>query len=133
MIICSRFVGLNRLLAGGASPSPTVLSAHQFVAVGKIVNDFVVVGEGLGPPALHWFQMFATAAPRHRPTICISPINRNLSVKKGTDSPLQLYTNTTKEISLVVFVSLGTYERLPPGGSWRRKATEGERVIMRSI
>ena len=23
--------------------------------------------------------------------------------------------------------------RLPPGGSWRRKATEGERVIMRSI
>jgi hypothetical protein len=42
-------------------------------------------------------------------------------------------TNTTKEFSLVVFLSLGTYERLPPGGSWRRKATEGERVIMRSI
>ena len=42
-------------------------------------------------------------------------------------------TNTTKEISLVVFLSLGTYERLPPGGSWRHKATEGKRVIMRSI
>ena len=42
-------------------------------------------------------------------------------------------TNTTKEIFLVVFLSLGTYERLPPGGSWRRKATEGEHVIMRSI
>ena len=26
-----------------------------------------------------------------------------------------------------------TYERLPPGGSWRRKATEGERVTIKSV
>ena len=43
-------------------------------------------------------------------------------------------TNTTKDFSLVVFFCWQRfYERLPPGGSWRRKATEGERVIMRSI
>ncbi len=29
-------------------------------------------------------------------------------------------TNTTKDFSLVVFWSMGTYERLPPGGSSRR-------------
>ena len=58
---------------------------------------------------------------------------------KNKSAPLRLCnfsgenTNTAKEISLVVFLSLGSYERLPPGGSWRRKATEGERVIMRSI
>ena len=30
-------------------------------------------------------------------------------------------TNPTKDFSLVGFLSLGTYERLPPGGSWRRR------------